>query len=92
MIVPEENSSSHRRIGKYGYGEGCVKPVENNPNPAKAKVENLLKDGVRASEASSVGIETRTRAFGEPAKIADARRRGHLVGLTRGKNGSCQAE
>jgi hypothetical protein len=69
-----------------------VKSVTNNSNPVKAKVENRLKDGVRAADASGVRVAIRTRAFGEPAKIADARRLGHLVGLTRGKNGSCQAE
>jgi hypothetical protein len=69
-----------------------MKSVENNPNPVKAKVENRLKDGVRAAEACSVGEEIRTRAVRDPAKIADARRPGHLVGLTRGKNGSSQGE
>jgi hypothetical protein len=68
-----------------------VKSVENNPNPVKAKLENCLKYGVGAADASGAGVEIRTRAFGDPAKIADARRLGHLVGLTRGKNGSCQA-
>jgi hypothetical protein len=69
-----------------------VKFVDKNSNPVKAKVENRLKDGVRAAEAASVGVGIRTRAVRDPAKIADARRLGHLVGLTRGKNGSCQAE
>jgi hypothetical protein len=67
-----------------------VKYVDNNSNPLRSSLENRLKDGVRAAEASSVGVETRTRAFGEPPKIADGRRLGHLVGLTRGKNVSCQ--
>ena len=92
MIVPEENSSIHRRVWGYRYGDGSVKSVANNSNPVKVKVENRLKDGVRAAEACGVRVEIRTRAFGGPAKIADARRLGHLVGLTRGKNGSCQAE
>ena len=86
MIVPEENWSIHRRIAAYGYREGCVKSVANNSNPVKGKLENRLTD------ASGVRVEIRTRAFGAPAKIVDARRLGHLVGLTRGKNGSCQAE
>jgi hypothetical protein len=69
-----------------------VKSVANNSNLVKAKLENRLKDGVGAADASGVRVEIRPRAFGEQAKIADARRLGHLVGLTRGKNGSCQAE
>jgi hypothetical protein len=69
-----------------------VKSVANNSNPVKAKLENRLKDGVRAANACGVRVEIRARAFGDPAKIAEARRLGHLVGLTRGKNGSCQAE
>jgi hypothetical protein len=58
MIVPEENRSSHRRIGVYGYEKGCVECVDNNSNPWIAKLENRLKDGVRAADASSVGVET----------------------------------
>jgi hypothetical protein len=58
----------------------------------KAKLENRLKGGVRAADASGVRVEIRTRDFGGPAKIADPRRLGHLVGLTRRKNGSCQAK
>jgi hypothetical protein len=69
-----------------------VKFVANNSNPVKAKVENRLKDGVSAADTSGVRVEIRTRAVDDPAKIVDARRLGHLVGLTRGKNGSCQAE
>ncbi len=92
MIVPEENSSSHRRIGGYGYGESRVKSVANNSNPVKAKVENRLKDGVRAAEGCGVRVEIQRRAVGDPAIIADARRLGHLVGLTSEKNGWCQAE
>jgi hypothetical protein len=92
MIVREENSSIRRRIGGYGYREGCVKSVANNSTPVKTKVENRLKDGVGAADSCGVRVEIRTRAFGGPAKIAEARRPGHLVGLTRGKNGSCQAE
>lgn len=69
-----------------------MKSVANNSNPVKAKLENRLKDGVRASDACGVRVEIRARAFGDPAKIAEARRLGHLVGLTKGKNGSCQAE
>jgi hypothetical protein len=69
-----------------------MKDVDNNSKPLKAKLETRLKDGVRAADASGVGVETRKRVFREPPKIADARRLGHLVGLTRGKNGSCQAE
>jgi hypothetical protein len=69
-----------------------VKSVDNNSNPLKATLENRLKDGMHAADASGVRVEIRTRAFREPTKIADARRLGHLVGLTRGKNGSCQAE
>jgi len=45
-----------------------VKSVANNSNPVKVKVENRLKDGVRAAEACGVGVEIRTRAFGEPEK------------------------
>jgi hypothetical protein len=69
-----------------------VKSAENNSNPVERRLENCLKDGVRAADASSVGVGIRARVFGDPAKIADAQRPGHLVGLTRGKNGSCQAE
>jgi hypothetical protein len=58
----------------------------------KARLENRLKYRVRAADASGVRVEIRTRAFGDPAKISDARRLRHLVGLTRRKNGSCQAE
>jgi hypothetical protein len=71
MIVPEENSSTHRRIGEYEYGEGCVKSVANNSNPVKAKLENRLKDGVRAADACGVRVEIRARAVGDPAKIAE---------------------
>jgi hypothetical protein len=80
MVVPEENSSSYRRIGGYGYGKSCEKSVDNNSNPLKATLENRLKDGMRAAPASGVGVETRTRVSREPPKIADARRLGHLVG------------
>ena len=45
-----------------------MKSVENNPKSVKAKVENRLKDGVRAAEASSVRVETRTRVIRDPPK------------------------
>ena len=66
--------------------------VANNSNRVKATVENRLKDGVGAADGCGVRVEIQRRAVGDPAIIADARRLGHLVGLTSEKNGWCQAE
>jgi hypothetical protein len=92
MVVQEEKASSHRRLRWYLRAMSWVKSVEKKSKQVKAMLENYLK---RRCVRAAGGIGARRnlkRAFQGRRKHVDARRLGHLVGLTMGKDVLGQAE